>query len=119
VRLDTCDAAGDEGVNDLVRVALPRVTVEGEDRALRRRAGGAGPIGPTSVPRLAREIPLAATAAHVYTELRAIWNPIHKRRGRRRERQACPAFILHGTATLALAVGVVVRRDPRWRSRAR
>jgi len=48
-------------------------------------------------------IPVSAGAAHVYTECARIWNPIHT------DRQVAlaaglPDIILHGTATLALAV---------------
>ena len=61
---------------------------------------------------------VAATPAHVYTECARIWNPIHTdiavARGGRAAR-----LILHGTATLALAVSRVRRARPRRRPRAR
>ncbi len=57
------------------------------------------PAGPT------RQIcvPIAAGSAHVYTECSRIWNPIHT------DRQVAldaglPGVVLHGTATLAMAV---------------
>jgi acyl dehydratase len=64
-----------------------------------------------AVPRLAaastteRRIPLpiAANAAHVYTECARIWNPIHTDR-KVALAAGLPDIILHGTATLALAV---------------
>ncbi len=49
-------------------------------------------------------------AAHVYTECARIWNPIHTDVAVARA-AGLPGLILHGTATLALAVSRVVRRD--------
>jgi acyl dehydratase len=55
-------------------------------------------------------VTIAASAAWVYTECARIWNPIHtdvavaKRAG-------LSAPILHGTATLALAVSKVIARE--------
>jgi len=59
---------------------------------------------PTDV-RLERmgDIPIAATAAHVYTECARIWNPIHTDLAYARA-AGLPGIILHGTATLALTV---------------
>jgi acyl dehydratase len=53
---------------------------------------------------------LAAGAAHVYTECARIWNPIHTDVAVARA-AGLPAIILHGTATLALAVSRVVARE--------
>jgi acyl dehydratase len=53
---------------------------------------------------------IAATAAHVYTECARIWNPIHTDVVVARA-NGLPGVILHGTATLALAVSRVVARD--------
>jgi acyl dehydratase len=49
------------------------------------------------------EIPVAANAAHVYTECARIWNPIHTDRAVALA-AGLPDIILHGTATMALAV---------------
>jgi acyl dehydratase len=51
-----------------------------------------------------------ATLALVYTECARIWNPIHTDVAVARG-AGLPAIILHGTATLALAVSRVVRRS--------
>ncbi len=48
-------------------------------------------------------IPIAAEAAHVYTECARIWNPVHTDRAVALA-AGLPDLILHGTATLALAV---------------
>jgi acyl dehydratase len=48
--------------------------------------------------------------AHVYTECARIWNPIHTDLAVARS-AGLPGLILHGTATLALAVSRVVARE--------
>ena len=53
-------------------------------------------------------ISVAAGAAHVYTECARIWNPIHTDRAVALA-AGLPDLILHGTATLALAVSAIVR----------
>ena len=55
-------------------------------------------------------VDVAAGAAHVYTECARIWNPIHTDAAVARA-AGLPAIILHGTATLALAVSRVVARE--------
>ena len=71
------------------------------------------------MPRLAHDagdvlwetpVEIAAGAAHVYTECARIWNPIHTDAAVARA-AGLPAIILHGTATLALAISRVVARE--------
>ena len=52
-------------------------------------------------------VPVAANLAHVYSECARIWNPIHTDVEVAR-RMGLPDIILHGSATLALAVSRVV-----------
>ena len=52
-------------------------------------------------------IPVAAHLAHTYSECAHIWNPIHTDRGVALA-AGLPDIILHGTATLALAVSALV-----------
>ena len=52
-------------------------------------------------------IPVALTAAHVYTECARIWNPIHTDIAYAHG-AGLPGLILHGTATLALSVSRVL-----------
>jgi acyl dehydratase len=54
-------------------------------------------------------IPVVRGAAHVYTECARIWNPIHTDRAVALG-AGLPDIILHGTATLALAVSQVVQQ---------
>jgi acyl dehydratase len=56
------------------------------------------------------QIQIPATLAHVYSECARIWNPIHTDRAVARG-AGLPDIILHGTATLALAVSEVLRRE--------
>lgn len=53
------------------------------------------------------EIRVSADAAHVYTECARIWNPIHTDRAVALA-AGLPDIILHGTATMALAVSTIV-----------
>lgn len=57
-------------------------------------------------------VPVAAWAAHAYAECARIWNPIHTDVAVARA-AGLPGPILHGTATLALAVSQVIARDLR------
>lgn len=60
--------------------------------------------------RWTEPVTVAAQAAHVYTECARIWNPIHTDLAVARA-AGLPGPILHGTATLALAVSRVLARD--------
>jgi acyl dehydratase len=74
-------------------------------------AGDAVDTEPAVAPPLAwsETVAVAATLAHVYTECARIWNPIHTDRAVAR-RAGLPDIILHGTATLALAVSAALAR---------
>jgi len=58
------------------------------------------------------DVPIAPTLAHVYTECARIWNPIHTDRAVALG-AGLPDIILHGTATLALAISQTLGRQPR------
>src|SRR5262252_2748823 len=62
------------------------------------------------VTRWTATIPVAARAAHVYSECARIWNPIHTDVAVARM-AGLAAPILHGSATLALAVSQVVQHE--------
>jgi acyl dehydratase len=86
---------------------LRGVSIEGGDRSVE-----GGPLeAPTQngTVREEIEIPIAPEAAHVYTECARIWNPIHTDAAVAKA-AGLPALILHGTATLGLAVSRVVER---------
>ena len=78
------------------------------------RAAGEPVKDPTPLDaRLERvaDIPIAATAAHVYTECARIWNPIHTDVAYARA-AGLPDIILHGTATLAYSISALLKRWP-------
>ena len=105
-RLDTVDGAGalvcrtyQVGISRGVEVtgSAPVAEQAPEPPAL--------PVDAVAGPRFL--IPVAAGAAHVYTECARIWNPIHTDRAVALA-AGLPDIILHGTATLALAITQLV-----------
>jgi acyl dehydratase len=111
-RLDTVDSDGEMVSTTWYGMLLRGVEVEGGDRAM-DDAGPAMEAVPGLDIELGNEnfkefsIPIAANAALVYTECARIWNPIHTDEAVA-EGAGLPEPILHGTATLALAVSRVV-----------
>jgi acyl dehydratase len=106
-RLDTVDAAGTL-VCRTYQLSISRgVDIVGTDTEI--ETPPAWPMPPADAADAARgadsrvEIPVAAGAAHVYTECARIWNPIHTDRAVA-VGAGLPDIILHGTATMALAV---------------
>ena len=67
--------------------------------------------GEVASPDWTTDIAIPANLAHVYTECARIWNPIHTDRAVALA-AGLPDIILHGTATLALAVSETLRREP-------
>jgi acyl dehydratase len=63
-----------------------------------------------SRPRAEIAVPISAGAAHVYTECARIWNPVHTDAAVAAA-AGLPAIILHGTATLALAVSRIMETE--------
>src|SRR5437773_182346 len=55
-------------------------------------------------------VPISALAAHVYTECARIWNPVHTDTAVA-ARAGLPGLILHGTATLAMAISRIVEAE--------
>jgi acyl dehydratase len=60
-------------------------------------------------PQWSSTVAIPPTLAHVYTECARIWNPIHTDKAVAAA-AGLPDIILHGTATLALAVSAVLKR---------
>ncbi len=74
-------------------------------------AGASRPAVPDAGPaRWDTPVSVGLGAAHVYTEGARIWNPIHTDRAVALA-AGLPGIILHGTATLGLAVSRVVRQE--------
>jgi acyl dehydratase len=108
-RYETRDAAGERvSTTDYGSVFLgvacdPEGVVPSPPHPALSPAGGEG------VAEWTEEIPIAATLAHVYSECARIWNPIHTD-PEVAKRAGLPRIILHGTATLALAISAGMRR---------
>jgi acyl dehydratase len=104
-RCETRDAQGSLVVVSHYGYLYRGVALEGPDARLTdvpdppALAATLSPIG---------EIPVPATAAHVYTECARIFNPIHTDIAYARA-AGLPGIILHGTATLALSVSKALR----------
>ena len=112
VRQETVDANGLPVSTTDYGSVYRDVGFEGEDSGFRPEARGG-----FEMPAGAVELPVAVPAglAHVYTECARIWNPIHTDVAVARG-SGLPDIILHGTATLALAVSRVLAymdADPR------
>lgn len=104
VRQETVDAEGQPVSTTDYGSVYRDVGFEGEDVGFRPEA-----LGRLEMPAGAVELPvtLPAGLAHVYTECARIWNPIHTD-GAVARAAGLPDIILHGTATLALAVSRVL-----------
>ena len=107
-RLDTVELDGDAVTTSWYGTLMRGVAVLGGDRALPDLPVlPDAPAGGSSGEDIA--IPVAAGAAHVYTECARIWNPIHTDAAVA-DAAGLPEIILHGTASIALAVSRLVDR---------
>ena len=112
VREETVDAEGRPVSTTDYGSVYRDVGFEGEDSDVPTdaRGGLAMPAGAVPLP-----VTVPAGLAHVYTECARIWNPIHTDVAVA-SAAGLPGIILHGTATLALAVSRVLGHlaaDPR------
>lgn len=107
-RLDTVDTAGTL-VGTTWQGGLYRdVDVAGPDRLAADAPAPPEPLSRSARAHTEVSVPISALAAHVYTECARIWNPVHTDTAVA-ARAGLPGLILHGTATLALAVSQVLR----------
>lgn len=109
-RLDTVDATGAPVCTTWQGGLYRGVAVAGPDRPAADAPLLPGPIEVPAPARAAVTVPISALAAHIYTECARIWNPVHTDTAVA-ARAGLPGLILHGTATLALAVSQVVRLE--------
>jgi acyl dehydratase len=106
VRFDTVDADG-RPVTTTAHGSIYRgVAVVGPDRGPAPAVPDLNAI-PGWSPAASVRVDVPVQLAHVYTECARIWNPIHTDAAIAK-RAGLPAIILHGTATLALAVSRVL-----------
>jgi acyl dehydratase len=106
-RLDTVDDGGTPICTTWYGSLYRGVTVDGADQPAKTVALPAPPIVEEGAPLDEAEIDVPAGMAHVYTECARIFNPIHTDAAVARA-AGLPSIILHGTATLAIAVSRVV-----------
>jgi acyl dehydratase len=109
LRMETVDAAGGPVSTTEYGSLYLGVECEGPTLAPKGRGQGEGPSG---TKWWSADVPIASTLAHVYTECARIWNPIHTDRAIALG-AGLPDIILHGTATLALAISQALRHQPR------
>ena len=118
LRLDTVDVDGRPVATTWMGSLFLGVDVDGPDRRLDDALAPAGTDAatggdepdhdrPTAVVDRVTTLAIDAGLAHTYTECARIWNPIHTDAAVAAA-TGLPAIILHGTATLALAVSRVV-----------
>ncbi|MGI9327530.1 MAG: FAS1-like dehydratase domain-containing protein, partial [Pseudomonadales bacterium] len=108
LRLDTVDLNSGELVAQTYQLSISRgVEVIGGDRTTEAVPGWPTTPGTAAGDAEAHSISVSAGAAHIYTECARIWNPIHTDRAVALN-AGLPGIILHGTATLALAVSRMV-----------
>jgi acyl dehydratase len=111
-RLETVDAAGAPICTSWYGSIYRDVAVAGPDRMAEAAPAPAFPPEKGRQPISEIPIPVAAGLAHVYTECARIFNPIHTDAAVAQQ-AGLPAIILHGTATLALAVSRIVAAETR------
>jgi acyl dehydratase len=109
-RFETTDAAGGAvTTTDYGSVYRGVALAETDARPVRSATVPAAPPVAAAT-RWTESVPVGPNAAWVYTECARIWNPIHTDVAVARA-AGLPGPILHGTATLALAVTRVLARD--------
>jgi acyl dehydratase len=109
-KLETTDESGALVCTSMYGTIYRGVDVIGDNKSL---APHAELPRPKEMPRQAlseAKVHVAGGLAHIYTECAQIWNPIHTDLAVARA-AGLPELILHGTATLALAVSRVVHSD--------
>ena len=113
LRMETVDSAGRPvSTTDYGSLYLG-VDCDAAPRSTRSPEGrGAGEAWSERETTWSTDIAIPATLAHTYTECARIWNPIHTDRAAALG-AGLPDIILHGTATLALAISQTLRHDPR------
>jgi acyl dehydratase len=109
VRFETIDDGGAPVCTTYYGSLYRNVEVNGADHPAQIQPPPTPSVLPQR-PRAEVSTPVAAGAAHVYTECARIWNPIHTDLAVAAG-AGLPGLILHGTATLALAISAIVKRE--------
>jgi acyl dehydratase len=109
-RLDTVDRAGKPVCTSWYGALYRGVEVTGPDIAPTLPPAPAQPIVKQAEPRSECRVEVPVGMAHIYTECARIFNPIHTDASVARA-AGLPSIILHGTATLALAVSRIIESE--------
>jgi len=107
MRFDTVDAQSRPVCTTWYGTIYRGVEVSGPDRPAADAPAPLTPAAPEGAARAEIPLAIAAGAAHVYTECARIWNPVHTD-SKVAAAAGLPAIILHGTATMAMAVSKLV-----------
>ncbi len=116
-RLDTVDGAGKPVCTSWYGSIYRGVEVVGPDVPAKLAPPPTQPIVEEGEPIWESQVDVPAGMAHVYTECARIFNPIHTDAAVARA-AGLPEIILHGTATLAMAVSRIVESEA-WKDPAR
>jgi len=109
-RLDTADESGQPVCTSWYGAIYRGVEVKGPDAPAKVAPSPAQPIVEEGEPRSEFQVDVPARTAHIYTECARIFNPIHTDAAVARA-AGLPEIILHGTATLAMAVSRIVESE--------
>jgi acyl dehydratase len=109
-RLDTFDEAFESVCTSWYGAIYRGVEVNGPDAPAKLEPAPAQPIVEEGEPLSEYHVDVPAGMAHVYTECARIFNPIHTDAAVARA-AGLPEIILHGTATLAMAVSRIIESE--------
>jgi len=109
-RLETVDESGAPVCTSMYGTIYRGVDVIGDEKPLTTHSELPSLRQNIERPRSEAKVHVAGGLAHTYAECAQIWNPIHTDIAVARA-AGLPALILHGTATLALAVSRIVHSE--------
>jgi acyl dehydratase len=109
-RLDTVDEANKPVCTSWYGAIYRGVEVKGPDKPAQMPPEPAEPLVEEGEPLSETQVDVPAGMAHIYTECARIFNPIHTDAAVARA-AGLPELILHGTATLAMAVSQIVESE--------
>jgi len=109
-RLDTVDEAGKPVCTSWYGAIYRAVEVKGPDIAAKYPPAPMQPIVEEGEPLWECQVDVPGCIAHIYTECARIFNPIHTDASVARA-AGLPSIILHGTATLAMAVSRIIESE--------
>lgn len=107
IRTETSDVDGRPVATSYTSMIYRGVDMSGADAVAAEPPGAAEP---EPVSTHTEQVPVSAVAAHVFSECARDYNPIHTD-GAIAAEAGLPGLILHGTATIAMALSSLVRTE--------